>query len=368
MRVARRPGKKPAHVGQGVHCFAQMEFPPAPPSPAGFDQHINWVHVGAVLGGIYCTTMLAVIITSCFCHKRGTRPFSNMEDGERNDQIGTSGGSGFLNDFTPRTANNRPKSWHAAAKANQVIDLSTIDRSIKMAFVRKVYAILATQLALTVAIVAGFIYESFVVVNGVPDPKQPTEFGVWVSGSYWVFGMLFVPAIGILCFLFTLKNRYPHNYLLLFAFTVLESATLGWVCQLYYSIGYGSEILLAFGITLAIFCALTLFTMQSRIDCARHSQSNYGSQHTRGLLYVHMSCLSMPPPLYSHCDPSLSAHVIAQGASSAPPYSACCSSLSSGRCSPSGSRRSTPLCRGSSFRSLGLSSSASSSSTTRTRS
>jgi len=189
-----------------------------------------------------------------------------MEDGERNDQIGTSGGSGFLNDFTPRTANNRPKSWHAAAKANQVIDLSTIDRSIKMAFVRKVYAILATQLALTVAIVAGFIYESFVVVNGVPDPKQPTEFGVWVSGSYWVFGMLFVPAIGILCFLFTLKNRYPHNYLLLFAFTVLESATLGWVCQLYYSIGYGSEILLAFGITLAIFCALTLFTMQSRID------------------------------------------------------------------------------------------------------
>ena len=37
-------------------------------------------------------------------------------------------------------------------------------------------------------------------------------------------------------------------------------------CLLLYRLGYGSEILLAFGITMAIFCALTLFTMQSKID------------------------------------------------------------------------------------------------------
>jgi len=161
---------------------------------------------------------------------------------------------------------NRARSWRDAQQAGQSYDLGSIERSIKMGFVRKVYSILATQLAVTVAIVMGFIYAAFVVENGAPNPAQLTGFGQWTVDNWWVQLALLLPVITCICCLQGVKNSYPANYLLLCVFTVLESLTIGFICVYFYAAGYGSEILLAFGITLAIFCVLTLFTMQSSID------------------------------------------------------------------------------------------------------
>ena len=68
------------------------------------------------------------------------------------------------------------------------------------------------------------------------------------------------------CALHAQKNNYPANYVLLFAFTIFESVTLGFLCIFYYSMGFGDQIILAFALTLIIFLVLTLFTMQSKID------------------------------------------------------------------------------------------------------
>jgi len=69
-----------------------------------------------------------------------------------------------------------------------------------------------------------------------------------------------------LCFLFSMKNQYPVNYLLLLGFTASMSFAIARVCCVYYGSGAGTQILLAFGITTATFLALTVFTMIARVD------------------------------------------------------------------------------------------------------
>ena len=167
-----------------------------------------------------------------------------------------------------RNPMDRQGSWMKRRDIQPQYDLAQIENSIKMGFIRKVYAILATQLALTVLIVMAFIYLSFDVRNGGPDASAPTAFGYWLFGRWWIMLASLVPIIAIMCVLQKHKSNYPLNYILLFVFTVLESITLGLLCVYYYAAGYGDQILLAAAITTAIFLVLTLFTMQSRIDCA----------------------------------------------------------------------------------------------------
>merc|ERR1711871_289459 len=113
-----------------------------------------------------------------------------------------------------------------------------------MAFVRKVYAILSSQILLTVAIVIGVLYGSF-EVHSAGLSTTPTELGMWVlrNGMYVILISL-IPILFLICALHGYKNRYPVNYLLLFTFTIFESLTLGFTCVFYFSQGYGEQILL----------------------------------------------------------------------------------------------------------------------------
>uniref|UniRef100_A0A7S3ABQ7 Transmembrane BAX inhibitor motif-containing protein 4 n=1 Tax=Haptolina ericina TaxID=156174 RepID=A0A7S3ABQ7_9EUKA len=157
-------------------------------------------------------------------------------------------------------ASARPRSWMSSNQPPQ--SLRTIDREIKKGFVRKVYSILATQLLITAGIAVGMIYASF--YHG--DPNYLTKFGNGFIYNSSLSFLLFILTIILLCFLFSLKNSYPANYLLLLAFTASISFTVARVCVIYYSAGSGTQILLAFAITAATFLALTTFTMISRVD------------------------------------------------------------------------------------------------------
>ena len=99
--------------------------------------------------------------------------------------------------------------------------------------------------------------------------------------------VLFIPVLICICKIHTVKDQYPHNWMVLLLFTTLSAVDLGVFCTYFYAAGYGGEILLAFGITLAIFCALTLFTMQSRIDCAPRAAPAVSSSPARA---------ARPPP------------------------------------------------------------------------
>jgi len=120
--------------------------------------------------------------------------------------------------------------------------------NIRMAFVRKVYGILAAQLMLTV------------IISSVSFFSKP--FQKFLHENTW---MMITCAILSFVFLFLTmwKSRsYPLNLVFLGTFTALEAYTIAVVVSYYQT----SIVLRALFITLGIFIALTLFACQTKYD------------------------------------------------------------------------------------------------------
>eukprot|EP00126_Sphaerothecum_destruens_P004979 Sdes_comp18486_c0_seq1m8481 len=128
---------------------------------------------------------------------------------------------------------------------------SFIEKSVRLAFIRKVYGILFVQLLLTFSVVAVFV--------------QVEEIKSWVRGNFaffigvWV-GSLVTIIIIVCCG--RVARVTPYNYLLLLLFTLCESVLVG-VISAYYDI---YEILIAFGITIFIVVGLTLYAKFTTTD------------------------------------------------------------------------------------------------------
>ncbi|KZS20187.1 protein lifeguard 1 isoform X1 [Daphnia magna] len=125
------------------------------------------------------------------------------------------------------------------------------EKSVRMAFVRKVYAILMVQLAITVAFISLFVYEPNVKLYSREHPEM-----------WWIaFTMTFVLLIVLAC-CNDFRRRWPLNIILLGLFTACEGFMLGAVSSLYRS----EDVLIAAGICTAVCLALTLFAMQTKWD------------------------------------------------------------------------------------------------------
>jgi len=123
---------------------------------------------------------------------------------------------------------------------------ATID--IRMAFIRKVYAILTVQLAATA------IFSSISFFN--------YNFKNWIQGNAW---MMWLSIFGSLLFLvLTLwKSRsYPMNLFFLSGFTFFEAYSIAVIVSFYQA----PVVLEAVLISLGIFIALTLFACQTKYD------------------------------------------------------------------------------------------------------
>lgn len=149
----------------------------------------------------------------------------------------------------------------AGAPADVAADMeygTTVDTSmvnVRLGFIRKVFTIVALQLAMTVALGCLFI---FVV------PLRE-----WVIEHPWV--MLGIGIGGTLAFLLPLycgglKNKYPINMLLLAGFTASMSFLIGSVCASYYESGAGIIVLEAAVCTFAVLLTLTTYVLITKKD------------------------------------------------------------------------------------------------------
>ncbi|KAL1410828.1 hypothetical protein Q8F55_001771 [Vanrija albida] len=121
------------------------------------------------------------------------------------------------------------------------------DEVIRRAFIRKVYAILLAQLALTAAVSVSLSFDG------------PREF---VQNNPWV---IFTSLIGSFASLFGVywkRHNYPANMFVLAAFTFFESIMIGSVTSYYDS----KIVIQALVITTGVFVGLTLFTFQTKFD------------------------------------------------------------------------------------------------------
>jgi hypothetical protein len=127
--------------------------------------------------------------------------------------------------------------------------------SIKTAFIQKVYGILGAQITLTVAIVCAFVYH-----------KPTQEFGIammMTPGIGWIMLLVVIPLI---CVMGWYKDKYPHNFGLLLAFTVIQGVYIGAICGMFAAAGKGEAIVYAGGTTAAIFFVLSAYVRYSGQD------------------------------------------------------------------------------------------------------
>mmetsp|Transcript_2090 Transcript_2090/g.4878 ORF Transcript_2090/g.4878 Transcript_2090/m.4878 type:complete len:259 (-) Transcript_2090:87-863(-) len=150
---------------------------------------------------------------------------------------------------------DRPENWQKAKEFHYKVREYSSEEEGKKArkdFVIKVYTFLAMQLAFTVAVCLAFMF------------VEPIA--MFVAGNKWF--LLFILIIWIVVFiaLFFLKNSYPTNIYLLFAFTGIASVMMGCICALYQLSGRGEIVVVAFAITTLVFVSLTLFAALSDVD------------------------------------------------------------------------------------------------------
>ncbi|KAF2199723.1 transmembrane BAX inhibitor motif-containing protein-like protein 4 [Delitschia confertaspora ATCC 74209] len=131
-------------------------------------------------------------------------------------------------------------------KFGGVVAEATLD--IRMAFIRKVYAILTVQLLATVAL-SGVSMASESYRNWIQSHQWP----MWASlfGSFVFLGLTFWK-----------RKSYPTNLMFLAGFTAMEAYTISIIV----SYTNSKIVLEAVVFTLGIFVALSLFACQSKYD------------------------------------------------------------------------------------------------------
>jgi len=123
---------------------------------------------------------------------------------------------------------------------------ATID--IRMAFVRKVYAILSVQLIAT-AILSSVSFFSDSYKN-------------WIQTNQWMMWISLFGALGFMGLTYWKRKSYPTNLLFLAGFTGLEAYSISVIVSFYQS----KIVLQAVLLTAGIFVALTLFACQTKYD------------------------------------------------------------------------------------------------------
>lgn len=125
------------------------------------------------------------------------------------------------------------------------------EKTIRRAFIRKVYGILMCQLAVTTGIIALFLYHSGVRLFFMRYPLL--RIGIYV--------VMLVTVICITCFT-NIRRKAPMNFIFLGVFTIAESLLLG-----YMAIRFDSEsVIMAAGISAAVCLGITLFAFQTKYD------------------------------------------------------------------------------------------------------
>ena len=204
---------------------------------------VNWMPVIAVLVILYLVVM-GIVVASFYCWNKAQTPRQSEKA-----PLAAAASQGTGNNL-PTAGPARPVYTDGEAYYSYRVERGQgawksptsgwtrppVTPQQKMEFVRKLYAILSTQILLTVLIVVGLVALSFKDW----DPATLTTFGSGLmDAASAVLLVTLLPMLILICVLFYQKNVYPLNYILLFVFTVLESFIIGIFCVLYYANGHG---------------------------------------------------------------------------------------------------------------------------------
>jgi len=159
------------------------------------------------------------------------------------DEPSSSSDAALLGGGAPRSSeDNIPDDFKFGGSVAE----ATID--IRMAFVRKVYAILTVQLIAT-AVLSSLSFFS-------------VSYKDWIQSNQWMMWVSLFGAIGFMLLTYWKRKSYPTNLIFLGGFTALEAYSVSVIVSFYQS----RIVLQAVLLTAGIFIALTLFACQTKYD------------------------------------------------------------------------------------------------------
>lgn len=137
------------------------------------------------------------------------------------------------------------------AMETQLDDFAFSEKSVRRGFIRKVYAVLSSQLIITFGIVAVFVL--------VPEVQK---FAATNMVVFWVaIGITLAIVIALSCG-GNFRRKTPYNYIALFLFTLCEGYLIGSAAATFQA----QDVLTAVGATIVVTIGLTLFAFQTKWD------------------------------------------------------------------------------------------------------
>lgn len=124
-----------------------------------------------------------------------------------------------------------------------------LEADVRRGFIRKVYGILIAQLLVTVGIAAPFQSLS----------KE------WIEEHLWMVRLARWTSLAVVLVLACCRGTarsFPTNYIFLFAFTACQGVVIGFVSAMYQT----HSVLLAAGLTVALFSSLTAYACLTKSD------------------------------------------------------------------------------------------------------
>ncbi|XP_064644170.1 protein lifeguard 1-like [Lineus longissimus] len=125
------------------------------------------------------------------------------------------------------------------------------ERSVRMGFIKKVYAILTAQLICTIGIMCIFIF-----IQPVKEYARNNHWIMWVA-----FVVTIVCIIALACCP-NVRRTSPTNFIFLAVFTICEGFLLGVISSSYDT----DAVMMAAGITAVVAFGLTIFAFQTKWD------------------------------------------------------------------------------------------------------
>lgn len=130
--------------------------------------------------------------------------------------------------------------------------VATADVSVRLAFIRKVYALLTINFAITIGMSAAFVtidpIEQFVLKRG------------------WIILPALVVAFVFLLILTCVRPKFPFDIICMYAFVLSLSVFIGFIVVRYYANGAGPIVIQAFVATAAVFLSITAYVSITKRD------------------------------------------------------------------------------------------------------
>mmetsp|Transcript_15616 Transcript_15616/g.51561 ORF Transcript_15616/g.51561 Transcript_15616/m.51561 type:complete len:245 (+) Transcript_15616:55-789(+) len=130
--------------------------------------------------------------------------------------------------------------------------VASCDAAVQRGFLRKVFGLVAAQLALTAALSAAFMFyaplRSFAIHN------------------HWMMMVSFVASLGLLVACQVYAHSHPTNLYLLFGFTLAMAWSVATTCGAFAAAGLGLIVLEALALTASVTAGLTVYTLRSKTD------------------------------------------------------------------------------------------------------